>query len=283
MTLSRADDWNSIPDENNGLYSHNDWERDDGYERAHWNPGVGMWQIDKIDTNLNHAERADTAIGGLLVAKHLRDAYCKGSTSETSEMELKKGLNSWVGCGVTKRDKTPDKCFKTYQKIFVDSVPSESKPEALRVVRGPGSDRDGGVQDRSCRWGPSGKIFRCYLYNVEEDAGYREGHMPDDTPEGNGEYTPTPLAAPFISFTDPFTNIRYAVFPRSTALDGIHDKTIIKAAAVGTGARFSELGPNGNGWYDNTVDGKALYVNCRISELTQLGTLCAWENANDES
>ena len=107
--------------------------------------------------------------------------------------------------------------------------------------------------------------------------------MPVYTPKGNGKESPTPLAAPFISFTDPFTNIRYAVFPRSTALYGIHDKTIIKAAAVDTDARVSKLGPNGNGWYDNTVDGKALYVNCRISELTHLGTLCAWENANDES
>ena len=289
MTLSRADGWDTIPGENNGLYSHNDW-RKDGYERAHWNPGVGMWQIDdKLTTELNHAERANTAIGGLIAAKHLRNSYCGGSTSGTSEAKLKVGLMSWYGCWEKKTDKSSGKdkiihkCFETYPKIFVDSDSSGSGLEALRVLKTAGSDIDGGVQDRSCRWGPSGKVFNCYLYNVEKNAGYREGDMPVYTPEGNGKESPTPLAAPLISFTDPFTNIRYAVFPRSTALYGIHDKTIIKAAAVDTDARVSKLGPNGNGWYDNTVDGKALYVNCRISELTHLGTLCAWENANDES
>ena len=107
--------------------------------------------------------------------------------------------------------------------------------------------------------------------------------MIDYRPEGNGKNPPTPLAAPFISFTNPDTDIRYAVFPKSTALYGIHDKTIIKAAAIDTNARDSKLGPNNNGWYDNTVNGKALYVNCRISDLAPLGSLCAWENANDES
>lgn len=171
-------------------------------------------------------------------------------------------------------------------KIFVPGVNSESepKPEALRVIQNNGSDIDGGVQDRSCRWGPSGKVFNCYLYNVDKSAGFREGDMIDyGQPKGNGKGRPTPLAAPFISFTDPYTDIRYAVFPRSTALYGIHDKTIIKAAATDTNARDSELGPDNNGWYNNTVNGKALYVNCRISDLTRLGPLCIWENANDES
>ena len=290
MTLSRADAWDTLKKERNkGLYSHNNWTRDDGYERAHWNPGVGIWQIDETftETKFNHAERANTAIGGLLVAKRLRDFYCKGRTSAASHAQLKIALLNWYGCGKTKRDPTPDKCYKTYdEKIFVPGVNygSEPKPEALRVIENPGSDIDGGVQDRRCRWGPSGKIFKCYLYNVDKAAGFREGDMVDYQPKGNGKDLPTPLAAPFISFTDPYTDIRYAVFPRSTALYGIHDKTIIKAAATDTNARDSKLGPNNNGWYNNTVNGKALYVtNCRMSDLTPLASLCTWENANDES
>ena len=294
MTLSRADDWNSRS-WNRKLYSHNNWDNDDGYERAHWNPGVGIWQIDDtFTTELNHAERANTAIGGLLVAKHLRDGYCRGRTSAASHTQLKEALRNWAGCrklekiteGETEVDIIIHKCYETYMKIFVPGVNSESepKPEALRVIQNNGSDIDGGVQDRSCRWGPSGKVFNCYLYNVDKSAGFREGDMIDyGQPKGNGKGRPTPLAAPFISFTDPYTDIRYAVFPRSTALYGIHDKTIIKAAATDTNARDSKLGPNNNGWYNNTVNGKALYVNCRISDLTRLGPLCIWENANDES
>ena len=297
MTLSRADTWNTLEEERNkGLYSHNNWARDDGYERAHWNPGVGIWQIDETftETKFNHAERANTAIGGLLVAKRLRDFYCTGRTSAASHAQLKIALmKNWYGCweevteeGETEVEIIVHKCYETYMKIFVPGVSSgsEPKPEALRVIQNPGSDIDGGVQDRKCRWGPSGKIFKCYLYNVDKAAGFREGYLPDRTPEGNGKDLPTPLAAPFISFTDPYTDIRYAVFPRSTALYGIHDKTIIKAAATDTNARDSKLGPNNNGWYNNTVNGKALYVtNCRMSDLTPLASLCTWENANDES
>lgn len=277
MTLSRWDGWYAHNGKHRQLYSH--WTLEN-HKRAHWNPGVNLWQIDEMTLDLNHAERADTTIGGLIVARHLRDAFCRGT--DYFKDFLRK---HWGGCEPDPKipNDDPDKCYATYQRIYIpaiDSPPETSRPETLNVRTFVGSDTDGGVQDRSCRWGPSGKIFDCYLYNVEEDAGFRQGWLDDKDPFGEGSRTP--LAAPFISFTDPYSDIMYAVFPRSIALYGMHDNTFIKAVPKGTNPRKSNLGPDGNGWYNNTVDGKALYVNCRIGERP-LGSQCAWENTNDES
>ena len=272
MTLSRWDGWYVDNGKHRKLYSH--WTLEN-HKRAHWNPGVNLWQIDEMTLDLNHAERADTTIGGLLVARHLRDQYCAGTNA------LKDFLrDQWHGCKPDPKipNDDPDKCYATYQRIYIRSFGSQ--PETLNVRTVIGSDTDGGVQDRSCRWGPSGKIFDCYLYNVEEEAGFRQGWLDDMDPFGRGARTP--LAAPFISFTDPYSDIMYAVFPRSTALYGMHDNTFIKAVPKGTNPRESDLGPKRDGWYNNTVDGKALYVNCRIGERP-LGSQCAWENTNDES
>ena len=278
MTLSRWDGWDKHDGKHNELYSHGTYE---GQKRAHWNPGVGLWQIDEFTKELNHAERADTAIGGLLMARHVREEFCKGTTKFKESLKA-----TWNGCNpdtdpaIPEGDlrKDPDRCYATYLDIYVPAT--NSNPETLNVTTMPGSDIDGGVQDRSCRWGPTGEIFDCYLYNVEEDAGFRQGWLHDEDPYGEGGRTP--LAAPFISFTDPDTDIMYAVFPRSTALYGIHDWTIIKAVPKGTNPRYSTLGPKSDGWYNNTVNGKALYVNCRVSDLRPLGSLCIWENTNDE-
>ena len=272
MTLSRWDGWYADNGKHRQLYSHRTLEN---HKRAHWNPGVNLWQIDEMTLDLNHAERADTTISGLIVARHLRDAFCRGTD------DLKDFLREhWGGCEPDPDipDDDPDKCYATYERIYIPSF--DSQRETLNVRTFVGSDTDGGVQDRSCRWGPSGKIFDCYLYNVEEEAGFRQGWLDDKDPFGEGSRTP--LAAPFISFTDPYSDIMYAVFPRSTALYGMHDSTFIKAVPKGTNPRESDLGPDRNGWYNNTVDGKALYVNCRIGQRP-LGSQCAWENTNDES
>ena len=275
MTLSRWDGWDKHGGKHNKLYSHGTYE---DQKRAHWNPGVGLWQIDEfpLAMDLNHAERADTAIGGLIMARHVRDKFCEGTA------EFKTSLRkTWHGCKPDPKipNDDPHKCFTTYLDIYVPAT--NSNPETLNITTMPGSDIDGGVQDRSCRWGPTGEIFDCYLYNVEKDAGFRQGWLHDKDPYGEGGRTP--LAAPFISFTDPDTDIIYAVFPRSTALYGIHDWTIIKAVPKGENPRYSTLGPRSDGWYNNTVNGKALYVNCRVSDLRPLGSQCAWENTNDKS
>ena len=263
MALSRADGWSS---RNRNLYSHDTLK---GEERAHWNPGVGLWQLDTFTgaTNLNHAQRANTAVGGLVVAKFFRDAFCTGN----NDNELKKVLDDyWHGCddGGVK-----GQCYVEYGNIYkADEDCSDgmgnidlSDNDCLNVDVKAGSDKDGGVQARSCRWSGETVVMHCYLYDVD-DATKRQGWMGMDDKNGRrivlNEGTEdeevvykSPLAAPFISFTDEKDDIKFAVFPKSSTG---YDNTIIKAVPKGSGARDAS-----GGWHDNHYNGKVLQVqNC---------------------
>ncbi len=270
MILSRWDTWDEgDPDPakdkfgHRRLYSHLVYHH---YKRAHWNPGVGLWQLDIFEhrkygsaTKLNHAERANISQGGQIVADLLRDRYCQGISV------LKRELRStWVAC--------KEKCYATYQDIYNQS------DDSLNVVTTPGSSiNGGGITKMSCRWGNRGKIMDCYLYDVH--AG--QGVMSLDDRIGKGAQSP--LAAPFISFTDDVTNpeepIIYAVFPRWTTG---YDKAIIKAVAAGENARDSVLGPSGNSWYDNEVEGRVLQSNCWITPSIRFLPLCSWVEVTDQ-
>ena len=64
------------------LYSHMDAT---GYLRAHWSPGVGLWQLDKLNPatiKMNHAERANITKGGIEVAKWLLDGHCRNTVND---------------------------------------------------------------------------------------------------------------------------------------------------------------------------------------------------------
>ncbi len=94
MVLSRWDGW-SNPN-NHELYSHAEYS---SYKRAHWNPGVGLWQLDTWgdSLDLNHAQRANTNTGGLRVARYLRDGFCAGTST------LKARFNgNWFACRTDK-------------------------------------------------------------------------------------------------------------------------------------------------------------------------------------
>ena len=71
---------------NKRLYSHMDTA---GYLRAHWSPGVGLWQLDTLNTNvlnMNHAERADITKGGVEVATHLLGGHCSDTAGDEGLM-----------------------------------------------------------------------------------------------------------------------------------------------------------------------------------------------------
>ncbi len=267
MTLSRWDQWGlglSGGRSNKSLYSHRTYSDE---KRAHWNPGVGLWQLDIIEEalKLNHAERADTTNGGLVVAKLLRDKFC----SDTRDARLKVYLRQkWNAC------QSGNRCYATYRDIYNEGN------DSLDFKQVSGSDVDGGVQEWKCRWrdkqGQDSISWKCYLYNTDQPP--RQGWMDTQDPEGVGSRTP--LAAPFISFTH--ANTLYAVFPKS--FTG-YDMTLFKAVPKGADARTSKLGPSNNGWYNDTVNGKTLYVKC--ADPTHLvgtrsgATRCDWINTNE--
>ncbi|MDH3301926.1 MAG: hypothetical protein OES24_15615 [Acidimicrobiia bacterium] len=216
MVLSRWDGWSSS--KNRSLYSHTEYG---SYKRAHWNPGVGLWQLDTwTDTvHLNHGQRANTKTGGIYVARYLRDGYCAGLST------LKRRLNSnWYACD-------QDKCYNTYVDMYNGG--------SLKITKTSGSEWDGGVKSRSCRWGSSSSSWTCYHYDINN----RQGSM--DTNDLNGDGSRTPLADDFLSFTQ--ASIKRAAWLRGSTG---YDKEIVKAVRTSENARYSSLYTNG--WYDGT-------------------------------
>lgn len=228
MVLSRSDNLNHYRRTHNGekkslnirMYSH---MKLTGYERAHWSPGVGPWQIDFFDPaiNLNHAERADITKGGVGVAGLLLRSHC-GNT--TSDQGLKDVLNGrWYGCKPEKvprmRDadnniiRVPDVCYKRYvedsDRIYMGgylNIQVEKKFEGVALNK-----VNGGIKERLCRWNSNFTPMPCYLY----DTGNVQGAVIDNKPEGvSSGYDLTPYPAPFISFTDHQTQTKYALWPK---------------------------------------------------------------------
>ena len=184
MTLSRGDNFTEqVRMNKHGVkkslnlrtYSH---VEETGYERAHWSPGVGPWQLDWLgpDVNLNHAERADTTHGGKVVASFLLRWHCSNTNQDNG---LKFILNDkWYGCKPEKiprmKDskgnyiREPDECYRRYVQysasiyktgnlnkgvLNIVLVKKNSQGTALNQV-------DGGIYERLCRW-PQTK-FPCH-------------------------------------------------------------------------------------------------------------------------
>ena len=111
------------------------------------------------------------------------------------------------------------------------------------------------AQDRRCRWdsaqpAPTAPGFACFLY----DHRLHEGDMDDRWPDGtDSESNPngfTPLAVPFISLSDSADDgNRYVVFPEA---ETGFDHTLIKVVEKTVESRSSRLGPDGNGWCEDS-------------------------------
>ena len=253
MTLSRGDNMvNRISDSNNiELYSHMSLG---GHKQAHWNPGVGLWQLDNFtepDAQVDalrhgHAERADVDKGGYEVAKYMRYRYCRGDDP----------FDRWFAC-------SNSRCENTHNARYAastDSIRVETIPEL--------TDPTGGTQQRLCRWGSAGTEMVCYIFDLSLQEGYALDCCEAGTTypsDYTGSYNPyTPQAAPFISFTDTETSAdfstKYAVWPKAwpssstglawpattAASTGEAPKAIIRAVRSDEGARFSPYNDDSN-------------------------------------
>ena len=201
MVLSRWDGW-SLP-KNRPLYSFGTYN---GHKRAHWNPGVGLWQLDTWDEilHLNHAERMNTYIGSKAVAERINDAYCNGFWSggqkHYGDAGVKKALYpNWFAC-------KNNKCWNTFYNDLYNFT-----NDSINVNLVSGSDWDGGVDEYLCRFSPSGFGFQCYWIDIDN----REGYMDVNDLFGNGSRTP--LAAPFVSLS---TNVKHAIWLQESNIIG---------------------------------------------------------------
>ena len=247
MTLSRGDNMNrnnrGQDSHNLMLYSHMTLS---GYKRAHWNPGVGPWQIDyftepkaQVDAlRYGHAERADVDKSGYEVAKYMRYKYCRDENP----------FKRWVACNNSSCQTRHNNRYNTTNDNFQIHI-----IESLK-------DPTGGTRKRLCRWGTGGKEMVCYLYDLDLKEGYAGVDCCKSGGSGVNAYTPE--AAPFISFTDTTTSTnfatKYAVWPKvwpksglswptTTASDaGETAKTIIRAVRSNENARFSPYNDDNN-------------------------------------
>lgn len=198
MILSRWDTWSGRSDgTNHYLYSFDNYGGD---KRAHYNPGVGLWQLDTwADTAaLNHRERALTSVGGKAVARYLRDGYCSGTNT------LKRRLSgNWFAC-------KNNKCYNTYLDMYNNGN--------LRVNKTSGTEWDGGITSHRCRYGNSGSTFSCHWYNERKSQGFM------DKQDVNGVGARSPLATAFLTFTR--SNTKRSIWLRSSGLGKEIRKTV---------------------------------------------------------
>ena len=277
MFLGRSDNlrWNT---RNEWLYSRNTREDE---RRAHWHAGVGLWQLDPWPPvrALNHAERADIAVGGAVVAAYIRDEFCEHSGQPLWEREV---FGPWLACrdGSNPVRASRDLCPPTYRGIY------DEAGDSMWVIATEGSQSDGGVEDRLCIWSDRMPLnyergFGCFLYDPERHEGEMDVRSMEGTDSAARPNGLTPLAVAFISLTNPdgtHAGTKYAVFP---AVKTGYAHTLIKAVAQATEARASRLGPDSNGWYVGVVDRRSLYVRegtneqCAVLEAATL-PVCGW-------
>lgn len=183
MTLSRYDSWYSTKIDNKSLYSDRQY---DYFKRAHWNPGVGMFQLDTWDVvkHRHHAHRMNVSTAGRHVAHYLATLRCNGATRNAAMQ------SEWYACRSAENKGKGDgwQCQRTFDAIFNGTSNNPS------VSLNSQTQWDGGVLSRSCRWGTSDSTFGCY--DIDEDRS--EGWMLDGDP--NGEQSMTPLANGFLNF-----------------------------------------------------------------------------------
>ena len=260
--------------------------------RAFWHPGVSGWQLDDINSRyvgLNHAQRAEITEGGRRVAEYLAGRLCS-----VEEVDLERVLTStnleenplqpWLAC----RPGASNTCYSlSYRRLWVNG------PDDLHVTvhtseyqdgdpHDPGFDQtydyrgahsiSGGLSEFDCRWGSAGVPFDCWFYDTDNP----EGWMVAD--ELSGSTKQSPLAAPFMSFTDnpDGTDMRFVVFP-SSFLGG--RPTQIKAVPLDMDVQDSATD---HPWSSLRYSGEVLRMQvCRASGVPPLVTSrCAWVSAN---
>lgn len=156
------------------------------YRRAHWNPGVGLWQIDEWDKALthDHGDRIATYIGGVLVARWIRDGWCSGGSAGARDRIYRK----WLRCRV-------HDCWDVYVDIYnstTNELDGIIEDESI-------GETDGGVIARKCRFksDPDDK-FWCRFVNTKRTD---EGFVPRYDPEAVIDPDLNPFAYSFFSFT----------------------------------------------------------------------------------
>lgn len=227
MTLSR---WDSVAvrPENQNLYSFGTIETE---RRAHWNPGVGLFQLDLLgpSTSMAHWERIYVPTAAAVAADSMRDAYCAGGSED---QRLDRAWSPWYGCAA-------NDC-----KSLLNSVYDYSSDRFKNLQKDSSISAYGGMVRKSCYYSsaPSPQVFDCYWIHPAYAQGYTNNWGEPYKPEGgSGSSAPTPLATGFYS-------ANYAAHTRAhwRSEETGYSRDIVKYIPYGTNPR------NHTTWYGST-------------------------------
>ena len=290
------------------LYS--DDRRTQGPPRAFFNPGVGLWQFDDAGgpmaawVPLNHGERADTGVGaqddqgrnatvgdtgGEILARMLAGGYCGGATDEAMiDGARDTQASQWYACGKkaydgwnrqgSARDAYTNNCYDT---AFTEMYLPSSDDLYVTIAQDEGRySTTGGAIRHSCRWSddPTADPIKCFLYDTGHPEGWIDAYAADVT----GTVS-SPLAGPFVAFTDDAK--RFAVFPDKVldALSGIDDmvdSTRYKAVPQTEDARDVD-----GTWSTSAYSGAVLQMRvCEEAEWVKAAgsdRLCDWVSVSE--
>ena len=176
LALSRYDT-SSVNSKNYRLYSHNTVP---DFRKAHWNPGVGLFQLDTLTPQLAQWERVYVPIAAKFVADKMADTYCSASGGTTDKTRA--AMSPWIACN----GKNFDRCLAAVDQIWDGST-------VHGVTKDSGVGNWGGAYSKECKHPPEAP-FTCYVLPARSPQGYA---ITSD-PEGTG--APTPLSETFINF-----------------------------------------------------------------------------------
>lgn len=215
MTIGRAD--------YSGTQLWADGVKDSSYKyvRAHWSPGVGVWQLDSagIGTDTAFYNRVFTNTASEVAAAEI--VYRYNSVSGSAVDKRKYAWKPWYACGSTGAT-----CESIYQTIYNGST------DVISISRDNSVTRRGGMQIKTCyNVNTPSSTFTCYKY----DAALAQGHKGSwyYTPY-NGSSTLEPVPLPFYSYYSGTTEFRHWLMS-----DTGYDNSKWAARAFGTNARIS--------------------------------------------
>ncbi|MDP5274006.1 hypothetical protein [Chengkuizengella axinellae] len=186
MAVSRGDGNNAA------LWSFNDYSTSNPYVRAHWNPGIGLWQIDDFSWAGESAthERINTETSATIAVDRLAANWYK--VDGTFDYNREYAWKDWYGCKNTTWAINLPRCENLFDDLYNENQ--------INISLDPTVSRTGGmISDSSCKVGETINYYEsvpCYYVDMENIEGSTVGYTNDN---GGGNQNPKPL--PFYNFT----------------------------------------------------------------------------------
>lgn len=224
MTLSRWDGSYSR------LWSFSDKSTSNPYIRSHFNPGIGLWQLDSagIGKDIGVHQAINTQTSSSIALNEIIRRW-KNATG-TKKQRRAAAWGAWYGCG-----SDGSKCETIFNQIY------NSSTDTLTVTRDNSVSRTGGMVTKSCKYNWSGSTyFTCYLVDPSQAQGYTGSWY--YTLNGNPSTGLSPVPLPFYTYIENSKEHRHWLITKTG-----YAKNVYATRSLGYNAR-SDVS-----WYDNSI------------------------------